>query len=169
MSSTFFLVWIFFIEVLLFYMNYVTVFDNENILRESTFKLWLHIIYFVNMCHLISNNLIKCYIIKVQCYTCNSFSATSISNGKVRYFKRYLTFLNLFMSYKRSKSGNHQLVIKWPIGDFELGNGVFRIWDWGFQSPIIILKSPIPNLKSPIGNFITILWFSRLVLYYYQS
>ena len=32
-----------------------------------------------------------------------------------------------YLRYQITKSGNHQLVIKLPIGDFELGIGVFRI------------------------------------------
>ena len=38
---------------------------------------------------------------------------------------------NCINFYKRTKSGNRQLVIKLPIGDFELGIGVFKIGDWG--------------------------------------
>ena len=40
------------------------------------------------------------------------------------------------------------MLIQLPIGDVELGIGVFLIWDWRF-------KSPIPNLtkhQSPIQN-----------------
>ena len=52
---------------------------------------------------------------------------------------------------------NSPLVIKLPIGDFELMIGVFRIGDWGFRikvwGKINMAKTPIPNSKSPIGNF----------------
>ena len=75
------------------------------------------------------------------------------------------------------------MVIKWSIGDFELGIGVFRIRDWGFISPNpnpkntnpqfkitswlfyhqLLIKFPICDFllgicvffKSPTGNFIT--------------
>ena len=43
------------------------------------------------------------------------------------------------------------MVIKLPIGDFELDIGVFRIRDLGFKSPI--LKTPIPNSKTPTVHF----------------
>ena len=39
-----------------------------------------------------------------------------------------------------------KVVIKLPIGDFELGLGVFRIGDWG-------LKSQIPNPKNTNSQF----------------
>ena len=53
---------------------------------------------------------------------------------------KYNLKLNIFQisqlfqqfSQQRTKSGNHQLVIKLPIGEYKLEIGVFRIWDWGF-------------------------------------
>ena len=69
---------------------------------------------------------------------------------------------------KRTKSGNHQLVIKLPLGDFEFGIGVFRIGDGGFRiedwGKIDMGKTPILNSKSPIGYLITNWWFPFLVL-----
>ena len=57
------------------------------------------------------------------------------------------------MIYKRTKSWNHQLVIKWPIGDFDLGIGVLGLgigdfpksWKHQFKIQLVIL--------APIGDF----------------
>ena len=35
--------------------------------------------------------------------------------------------------YQRTESGNQQLVIALPIGDFEFGIGVLKIEEWGFR------------------------------------
>ena len=61
----------------------------------------------------------------------------------------YFSQCQLTIKYKRTKSGNHQLVIKLPIGDFEFFIGVFRIGDWGIRiedwEKINMGKTPIPN------------------------
>ena len=45
------------------------------------------------------------------------------------------------------------MVIKLPIGDFEMGIGVFRIKDWGFKSPIPNPKNTNPHFKITNWSF----------------
>ena len=47
------------------------------------------------------------------------------------------------------------MVIKLPIGVFELEIGVFGIVHWGFKYPIPNPKNTNPQMKTPIGHFIT--------------
>ena len=58
-------------------------------------------------------------------------------------------------------------MIQLPIGDFELGIGVFRIGDWGFPESLKH-QFPIQNHQlvnlSPIIQFITNWLFPLLVL-----
>ena len=58
--------------------------------------------------------------------------------------------------YWRTKSGNNQLIIKLPIGYYDLGIGTYRIGDWG---KINVGKTPIPNSKSTIGYIMSNWWF----------
>ena len=62
------------------------------------------------------------------------------------------------------------MVIKLPIGDFELGIGVFRIMDWGFKSPIPILKTPITdsNKAKAISAELLELNFGQIQWYFGQ-
>ena len=58
------------------------------------------------------------------------------------------------------------MVIKLPIGDFELGIGIFRIRYWGFKSPILNFKNTIPQFKITNWSFdhqLVISTFSSLI------
>ena len=80
-------------------------------------------------------------------------------------FSKKIRFLGILgPPYLRTKSGNHQLVIKLPIGDFELGIGVFRIGDRGF-------KSTIPNPQNTNTQIKIINWqfYHHLVIFTFSS
>ena len=60
-------------------------------------------------------------------------------------------------------------MIKGPIGSFEFGIGVFRIWNWGFKSPIPNPKNANPQLNitnCQLYHHLVIFTFSSLILFH---
>ena len=61
-------------------------------------------------------------------------------------------------------SGNHQLLIKLPIGDFELGIGVFQNYQFVILSPISDLINTNPQFKMTNWSF-----YHQLLIYTFSS